>query len=44
VYERGIGIHATDGTLLWLDGVIFDISNNTHIIADWPSSSDSASM
>ncbi len=24
VYERGIGIHAEDGTLLWLDGVIFD--------------------
>ncbi len=24
VYERGIGIHTEDGTLLWLDGVIFD--------------------
>ena len=26
VHERGIGIHASDGTLLWLDGVIFDSS------------------
>ncbi|MBE0644135.1 MAG: PAS domain-containing protein [Bacteroidetes bacterium] len=24
VHERGIGIHTEDGTLLWLDGVIFD--------------------
>ena len=24
VYERGAGVHADDGTLLWLDGVIFD--------------------
>jgi len=26
VHERGIGILASDGTLLWLDGVIFDSS------------------
>lgn len=24
VYERGIGVYTDDGTLLWLDGVIFD--------------------
>jgi PAS domain S-box-containing protein len=36
VYERGIGVHATDGTLLWLDGVIFDISGNEHGVIDWP--------
>ncbi|MBR9979171.1 MAG: PAS domain-containing protein [Bacteroidetes bacterium] len=24
VYERGTGVHTEDGTLLWLDGVIFD--------------------
>ncbi len=28
VYERGIGILASDETLLWLDGVIFDISDS----------------
>jgi PAS domain S-box-containing protein len=28
VYERGIGVHAGDDTLLWLDGVIFDITEN----------------
>jgi PAS domain S-box-containing protein len=36
VYERGIGIHASDGTLLWLDGVIFDISGNEQGVVDWP--------
>ncbi len=30
VYERGIGIRAEDGTLLWLDGVIFDQSRVNH--------------
>ena len=26
VYERGAGVFAEDGTLLWLDGVIFDVT------------------
>jgi len=30
VYERGAGVYDTDGTLLWLDGVIFDLSRNRH--------------
>lgn len=30
VYERGAGIHASDGTLLWLDGVIFDITDHSY--------------
>ncbi|MCZ7557828.1 MAG: PAS domain-containing protein [Bacteroidia bacterium] len=36
VHERGIGIHASDGTLLWLDGVIFDISGHENGLVDWP--------
>jgi PAS domain S-box-containing protein len=39
VYERGIGVHAEDGTLLWLDGVIFDHSRvNNHqeiMLPEW---------
>lgn len=39
VYERGIGIHAEDGTLLWLDGVIFDQtvipSNHEFFLPEW---------
>jgi PAS domain S-box-containing protein len=27
VYEKGQGVFAEDGTLLWLDGVIFDITD-----------------
>jgi PAS domain S-box-containing protein len=39
VYERGIGIHAVDGTLLWLDGVIFDQTvlptNHENFLPEW---------
>ncbi|MFZ1730610.1 MAG: PAS domain-containing protein [Bacteroidota bacterium] len=39
VYERGIGIHAEDGTLLWLDGVIFDQTvlpnNQENFLPEW---------
>ena len=30
VYERGAGVYDEDGTLLWLDGIIFDFSRNRH--------------
>lgn len=39
VHERGIGVHADDGTLLWLDGVIFDqflVNNHQEItLPEW---------
>lgn len=28
VYERGAGVYDREGTLLWLDGVIFDLARN----------------
>jgi len=39
VYERGTGIHTHDGTLLWLDGVIFDQTvlpnHNDNALPEW---------
>jgi PAS domain S-box-containing protein len=34
VYEKGQGIFAEDGSLLWLDGAIFDISDRKQVEAD----------
>lgn len=40
VYEKGQGVFATDGSLLWLDGIIFDITSIKRIEEELRSSEE----